>query len=298
MTIKSEAQIVNTIEALKGKVPFSLEIINLVSNRRNSVVFKVRIGSSYYSLKLGFKDSSISQGEYSAFDILSRESEILQNISFLKEKYYIDSGSIEELGVAYLFTLWIEGVPFLNEIRILKENNFEIKNKINAITRSLFKQLFSLHEEGWLHGDIQPDHIFMNQEQLILIDFGMAQGKETKVKIPYRGGLVHFNAPEICEQILKNGYATPTIQSEIFSVASVIFYAISGTLLPEYPKDLAELEWEELLETISKSHFKSLYLIKDLITPQLFNVLELCLNSIPNNRPLSANDLVEILNNA
>lgn len=222
---------------------------------------------------------------------LEREAMALTSIaeySDLMEPYY---GSVEHDGtkIPFLLTRWIGQGNSLREVRDLATLD---PHHQRQLIRTLFEALAPVHSDSWIHGDIQPAHcVSRSTGGFALIDFGLAQRYGNPLPL-YKGGLVHFNAPEICKQILEDGSARPTSQSDVYSLAASIYWAITGQYLGTYTPDD---DWNQIVHSIASGHLISPAFGDDQIDSHLAHTLHLALSPEPLDRPTDAAHFLRLL---
>ena len=90
---------------------------------------------------------------------------------------------------------------------------------------TICEAVHSLHECGWIHGDLSPANIVINDNDTpVLIDFGLAQrvGSTSNLAAP---GTAGFRAPE-----LQWSNRPPTqIESDVFSLGAIMNHLIQTT---------------------------------------------------------------------
>ncbi|MGX7760083.1 protein kinase [Streptomyces angustmyceticus] len=100
--------------------------------------------------------------------------------------------------------------------------------------------LADLHDAGWAHGDVQPNHLIIGPHGTALIDVALARGEG---EIPeaydfrYRGCLVHYEAPEISKAVLHEGTAMPSREADIYALGASFFLSATGRRHVDYPDD-------------------------------------------------------------
>ncbi|MDT9687692.1 protein kinase [Streptomyces sp. P9(2023)] len=107
--------------------------------------------------------------------------------------------------------------------------------------RSCAVALAALHEKGWVHGDVQPAHFILGRSAAgtFLIDLALARGGTVPrgYDFPYRGCLVHYEAPEISASVLESGTATPTREADVYALGAALFISATGWRHVAYPDD-------------------------------------------------------------
>ncbi|MGH3832776.1 MAG: hypothetical protein ACRDRS_20445 [Pseudonocardiaceae bacterium] len=78
------------------------------------------------------------------------------------------------------------------------------------MTAGAARELADLHAAGWVHGDLQPDHVLFEGDRTHIIDLACAQGPADVPFYVHRGGLAHTTAPEIAERILSSEHHVTT----------------------------------------------------------------------------------------
>lgn len=99
--------------------------------------------------------------------------------------------------------------------------------------------LADLHAEGWTHGDVQPAHFIIGPERTHLIDLALARGGHVpeEYDFPFRGCLVHYEAPEIARSVLATGEAEPTQEADVYALGASLLISATGWRAVEYPDD-------------------------------------------------------------
>lgn len=262
-----------------------------ISSRRGSEVWKVSSANLTLSLKfaIGTEDGAEPAGQ-----TLEREALVLASIPTLSGVFLPRLGKAAHAGaeVEYLVTRWIDGEPGLGRLKSAADEQITI-SQFSAEIISLYSCLNILHSSGWAHGDVQPAHFIREHSgRMDLIDLGLAQSIDHPVD-SYQGGLVHFNAPEICRDILDGNRVAATPQSDVFSLASVVFFAVTGHVIGDYTFDQ---QWEEMLVCLADGRFRSedLRMCSERWAP-IWQQLAKCLSIDPTKRPKDANDVVSLL---
>lgn len=199
-----------------------------------------------------------SDGSPAATTALARESTALAVVPELAKTFAPRSGTVAFGGtdIPYLVTRWIDGEPAIRRVREARRAGQLRPAAVSGLFAAVLRPLAVLHDSGWSHGDVQPDHLRRRaNDDVILIDFGLAQSSQLPMD-EYRGGLVHFNAPEVCASILACGAASATSRTDVFAAASVVYFAAFGQLLGDYATGgYGRASWEEALETLACGRF-------------------------------------------
>ena len=153
-----------------------------------------------------------------------------------------------------------------------------------------------IHAHELVHGDIKPDNIGIDENQYVLLDFGICR-REERFKQDEPTGSLRMRAPELLSGTSKNNK-----KSDIWALGATILNASSAGQFPLYkdssptPSDRterikvskrlaerAEKEWEEL---VSNELARS-------VNEPLRSVLNLVLAKNPKDRP-NATELVQL----
>ncbi|MFE4828833.1 protein kinase [Streptomyces sp. NPDC056672] len=225
--------IVDTIQ------PFSQK---LVLHRRGSTVWKVDTDQGQFAVKLGWPILATEQWPAQEWTARApaREGAILQQLGPERVSHGVWEGGTWNIqpwrpGVD-LWKLWEHhrsGEPPLPPT---------MPNLDDAL--SCAEALELLHQKGVVHGDVQPAHFILGRTGTFLIDLALAQGAEIpdEYDFPYRGCLVHYEAPEISRSVLENGTATPTMASDLYALGAALFISATGWRHVEYPDDASRPE--------------------------------------------------------
>lgn len=114
--------------------------------------------------------------------------------------------------------------------------------------------LAELHDRGWAHGDVQPNHFIVGPAGTRLIDVALAHGGEVPAAYDYRyrGCLVHYEAPEISRSVLESGTAVPSTAADVYALGASYFISATGWRHVDYP-DAATRE-EQRRAVVDKPH--------------------------------------------
>ncbi len=179
-------------------------------------------------------------------------------------------------------------------------DDYENADSVRRFCRSLIGAVTHLHEQGFIHGDIQPDNILWapNNKQhkldTTLIDF--ENSKPIKGQIANYPGLYLVLSPEAAfelkHDIRNNGTITMDQAEETFNVAATILSIIKGTRSPiEFPRKAKRRH--QRLKYIINGTYDNKYVNTD----NLFLANTLCelLNAPKKDRPQKPSDLYTAL---
>ncbi|BDH15791.1 hypothetical protein HOK021_69700 [Streptomyces hygroscopicus] len=221
-----------------GKGPFELPghvqsvvtpmSTRLVVNRRGSTVWDVRTPVGRFAVKLGYPSQTHAWTAWAP----AREAAILRQLIPEEARF----GEWEE--GTWSAQPWREGESLYNlwePCRYAREpappNLDEALSCAAALAR--------LHQDGWAHGNVQPNHFIIGPTGTFLIDLALAHGGEVAeiYDFRYRGCLVHDEAPEISRSILESGTAVPTKEADVYGPGASLFISATGRRHVPYPDD-------------------------------------------------------------
>ncbi len=177
------------------------------------------IGNNIVGAKEGY--SSLYESCLQGFLSLWRRLKAFESISCIPAVTDI----VTENGTAYSVSVYKDSMPLKNYFEKIRKPL--AYNKAIAAFTPILKALKSLHNAGIIHGNITPSTIQVGSDgRLTLIGFSIPQCRseinELNTK-PVNG----FSALEIYET------ANAKAESDIYSVMAVMYYAVTGTVLPK-----------------------------------------------------------------
>ena len=217
------------------------------------------------AIKLLINDLSFDEEARHRFE---RESYIIARLNHGNIIHVIDRGITPD-DMPYFVMEYIEGIELSTAVKIREISHRE---KIDIIIQVL-KALSYAHKNNVIHRDIKPDNILIDDDcNVKILDFGIAQFYEDKRKKEDKTctgtvmGTYNYMSPE-----QRKSSENVTAQSDLYSVGVVMYGLFTGKLPSGRYPDPAELN-------------------KD-ITPELNALILKCLNTNPDDRPDSAEQL-------
>lgn len=153
------------------------------------------------------------------------------------------------------------------------------------IARQAAEGLAALHEAGWLHGDLKPEHVLVSDEgHATLIDFGFARPLGAASATHAVRGTPRYLAPECLVSTLRVDQ-----RSDLYSLGAMLFHWLAGRAPFDAAThaDLARQHRQELPVDLRA-------LVPSLPTGVVVLVRELLAKS-PERRPQSAREVIERL---
>ncbi|QNS08820.1 protein kinase [Streptomyces xanthii] len=211
-------------------IGLSIASCDLVLDRRGSTVWNIVTGSGRYALKLGYPIEATDQwpGQPWTARAPGREAAVLAHLA----TEHVASGDWER--GTWNIQPWHEG-PDLQHLWTRTRADGAVPDIQTAFECA--GALAELHEAGWAHGDIQPAHFLIGPDRTHLIDLALAHGKPVPdtVDFPFRGCLVHYEAPEISAAVLDEDQAIPTQAADIYGLGATLLMAATGKRAVIYP---------------------------------------------------------------
>ncbi|MFI8369213.1 protein kinase [Streptomyces sp. NPDC085466] len=201
----------------------------LVLNRRGSTVWEVTTDHGPYAVKVGYPSRTHAWTALAP----AREAAILRQLTHER----ILSGEWER--GTWSAQPWRRGDSLYDlwEPHRLGADS-PVPNLDEALSCAV--ALAALHGKGWVHGDVQPAHFIIGRTAgTFLIDLALAQGGRVPrgCDFPYRGCLVHYEAPEISASVLESGTATATQEADVYALGAALFISATGWRHVGYPDD-------------------------------------------------------------
>ncbi|WP_416978012.1 protein kinase domain-containing protein [Streptomyces sp. T028] len=206
----------------------------LVINRRGSTVWEVFGPRGRYAVKVGCPIEATADWPGQPWTALApaREGAVLHHLGFDEIAY----GEWEQ--GTWNFQPWHEGPDLYQLWEPCRRPDSSIAPH-TSVALGCVEALAELHAKGWAHGDVQPAHFIIGPERTHLIDLALARGGHVPqgYDFPFRGCLVHYEAPEIARSVLATGEAEPTQEADIYALGASLLISATGWRAVEYPDD-------------------------------------------------------------
>lgn len=205
-----------------------------VLNRRGSSVWEVEGDRGRHAVKLGYPILATAEwpGQEWTATAPAREAYVLNWLRAERTLY-----GEWELGT-WNVQPWHEGPDLWELWKPCRVEGSTVEPKLD-VALSCAEALADLHIKGWAHGDVQPAHFIIGHRQAQLIDLALAHGQPIveAFDFPFRGCLVHYEAPEISRSVLADGTAVPTPEADVYALGAAFFISATGTRAVAYPDD-------------------------------------------------------------
>ncbi|GCB48231.1 protein kinase [Streptomyces sp. NL15-2K] len=206
----------------------------LVLNRRGSMVWEVEGPRGRHAVKVGYPIEATADWPAQPWTALApaREGAVLYHLGLADFAY----GEWED--GTWNFQPWHEGPDLYRLCEPCRRPDSSIAPH-TSVALGCVEALAELHAKGWAHGDVQPAHFIIGSERTHLIDLALARGGHVPegYDFPFRGCLVHYEAPEIARSVLDTGEAKPTPEADIYALGASLLISATGWRTMEYPDD-------------------------------------------------------------
>ncbi|SMF67817.1 protein kinase [Streptomyces sp. Amel2xC10] len=206
----------------------------LVLDRRGSTVWEVESHRGRYAVKVGHPIEATAEWAAQPWTALApaREGAVLLRLGLVDLAY----GEWER--GTWNFQPWHEGPDLYRLWEPCRRPESSIAPH-TGVALGCVEALAELHAKGWAHGDVQPAHFIIGPERTHLIDLALARGGHVPegYDFPFRGCLVHYEAPEIARSVLDTGQAEPTPEADVYALGASLLISATGWRAMEYPDD-------------------------------------------------------------
>ncbi|MEU5700516.1 protein kinase domain-containing protein [Streptomyces aurantiacus] len=244
---------------------------HLIINRRGSVVWEVENLRGHYAVKVGYPIEATADWAAQPWTALApaREGAVLHRLGFEDVAY----GEWEQ--GTWNFQPWREGPDLYRLWEPCRKRDSSIAPHASAALGCV-EALAELHAKDWAHGDIQPAHFIIGPERTHLIDLALARGGRVPqgYDFPFRGCLVHYEAPEIARSVLATGEAEPTQAADIYALGASLLISATGWRAVEYPDDAPRSVQREAVANGQRRPVKAAGELGDLIDAMLSHAPE------------------------
>lgn len=246
----------------------------LVLDRRGSTVWEVESHRGHYAVKVGYPIEATAEWAAQPWTALApaREGAVLLRLGLVDLAY----GEWER--GTWNFQPWHEGPDLYQLWAPCRRPDSSIAPH-TSVALGCVEALAELHAKGWAHGDVQPAHFIIGPERTHLIDLALAQGGNVPegYDFPFRGCLVHYEAPEIARNVLDTGQAEPTPEADVYALGASLLISATGWRAMEYPDDAPRSVQREAVADGRRRPVKAL--------GELGKLIDAMLSHAPGDRP-------------
>ncbi|MFG3101890.1 hypothetical protein ACGFZL_15430 [Streptomyces sp. NPDC048182] len=187
----------------------------IVSSRRGSTVWRGTGPAASVALKAGRDEGAL---------ITSREITVAEHMP--GHSPLIASGSTRT--TSWLINPWHDGPSTWDVFHTVRTTHQGTEEARNAAV-DLCHAVADLHRQGWVHGDLQPDHAIHTETGVQLIDCTWAASPCLTPSRTFQGGLPHLLAPGLAAEI-EAGHrpVKVTPAAETYTLAAALWRAATG----------------------------------------------------------------------
>jgi serine/threonine protein kinase len=250
-----------------------------ISDRRGSAVWKATGPRGAVSVKIG-------TGE--AVEVTVREAAVLDELP----GYSVISGRFG--GGVWFVTPWLEGPSTWEAFRPVRKSEGGRARALEAAA-GLCRAVGRLHADGWVHGDLQPQHGVHTEHGVRLLDFAWARRTGTTPWPSFTGTMVHLTAPELAARIVADQQPVLTTRAaDVYALAGTLWTCVTGHWPLDYPAagiDRRTLGPADLLTAVAG---RSAPLTATIRWPETQAVLRPVLLAAADDRP-TADELADLI---
>lgn len=171
--------------------------------------------------------------------LLQRESEILKALQHPKIPAFVDQ--FTEKSNTYLVMSFVSG-DTLEDLIFEKDRKYDELDCIR-ITLQLLELVSYIHKQGFVHLDLRIPNVLFNEDELHLIDFGLARqiGEPETVTPSVR---IKFKMNRSPSKQPKDS----TVTSDLQDIGHFMLFMLYSTYEPERQGSPEEQSWQEELE--------------------------------------------------
>ncbi len=215
----------------------NLKLIDEIVSRRGVAVYEVEDETGKKgALKVYIPDQD---SRYDQQKLIIREAEILKALKESPAAKYVPAyyDHADTVDITWLLTEWVDW-PTASEVTAEYRKDY-LKNraKFLKIFKETLKALKTVHDAGFVHGDIQPAHIMVGKDTVKLIDWGLSRHVDD-LDFQYKGSLVHFASPEVAIQMReRKEHIIHDQLSEVYMLCAVLFTLYTCKTATDYGTD-------------------------------------------------------------
>lgn len=272
-----------------------LRLIKTVADRRGSWLLQVARGDEIMALK---GSDPHGADTYDRDLLIAHEGEVLKGLGDLADGLFVDQGHLDAYG-NWVLMRWIDGATASTATARIRTLDPEPRAEaMQALFVAIMEKYSAIHASGTLHGDVQPSHIMLPEESnnILILDWGLAR-RAGHDDPSYKGGFVHYAAPEIARQMLAEDEAIPyDMAAEVYSLGALMFFCLTGETAVDYgPGPLPSIPLRSKLAAVADGRIRSFVRPCTGIEEHLQQVILDCLEPQSTKRPESAAAICDAL---
>ncbi|MFF3004562.1 hypothetical protein ACFVTF_17340 [Kitasatospora sp. NPDC057940] len=185
-----------------------------ISSRRGSSVWKATGPRGIASIKVGTGGTA---------EVTAREASVLDQLP----GYTVTAGRFD--GGVWFVTPWLAGPSTWQVFRPVRKGEGGRDDALAAAV-GLCRAVAVLHAEGWVHGDLQPQHGIHGDDGTVrLLDFAWSRKAGTTPWMTFDGTMVHLTAPELATRIITGPQPVDTTRAaDVHALAGTLWTCATG----------------------------------------------------------------------
>ena len=231
------------------------QIIDIINNGNYGKVYKVLYNNKLYALKEELNNNNI---------ILLNEANIYKELRFIKNIGKMKDYFVYNNKNYLLLNLYDKNlIEFKNE----NFNNNNYQSRINNIFDTLLNTIKNIHNYGYLHRDIKPGNICLDENSIpILIDFGFSKKYIINKKHNEEKNIQSIIGSY--DFISKNIYKLiePSRRDDIESLLYVYIYML---ILDKYEKHI------HIFKNSTNAYIKNILVLSNISIDKINNIINL-----------------------
>ena len=224
-----------------GQTFLDFEIEGLVRSLDDSEVYKARRADG---ASAGLKIGRAEHADIS--EMLEHEARLLDHLDGAQCPRLLAHGL--ERGRAYVAMEWCAGISIA--VAAQQARASRDRRRLHRLVTAMLEAYGRLHARGVVHGDIHPGNCLLDDDAVILLDFGRARLADDAAPVqPARTGVPQFYDPAMASALLAGALPPdPTPLSEQYSLAVLAYLLLTGL----YPIEMPALQKELLRRVVAR----------------------------------------------
>ncbi|MFB8198909.1 protein kinase domain-containing protein [Kitasatospora purpeofusca] len=128
----------------------------------------------------------------------------------------------------WFVTPWLIGPSTWEVFRPVRKDTGGRREALEAAV-GLCRAVADLHEAGWVHGDLQPQHGIHTEDAVRLLDFAWSRQVGSTPWRRFDGTMIHLTAPELAARIINGPQPVDTTQTaDVYALAGALWTCVTG----------------------------------------------------------------------
>jgi len=190
-------------------------VLHPVTDRRGSAVWRAVGPGGTAAVKVGFGDAA---------PVTAREAAVLDQMRL--PWYRAAHGDADD--AYWIVTQWFTGPSTRDAFASVRDGGADQIDAHRAAV-DLCRTVAGLHERGWVHADLQPEHAIHTTTGVRLIDMSWSWRPGFSPSLRFMGGVPHLLAPELAASIEAGARPVmPSPPAEVYALAGLLWTCVTG----------------------------------------------------------------------